>query len=231
MFFSYAADTEVTCVFNSSCVLPCTFQNSSDPVIHWIYMTAEKPHVHSYYFNRDQLVHQSQNYRGRTSLFQDRISRGNASLQLSGVKVQDEGRYKCYVGTIRGFEESFFNLETEGWTSLSFLVRLFFHIESRLFVLLVAPVSEVNISQAGDRITCSSEGIYPEPELYWSTVPPLNLTLQNRTIVQQTGEQLYNIRSSLVVSDNDTDVIYSCTIRTQRNQKTVTLNKPSKQPI
>ncbi|MEQ2289656.1 hypothetical protein AMECASPLE_035445 [Ameca splendens] len=41
--------------------------------------------------------------------------------------------------------------------------------------------------------------IYPQPELSWSTIPPSNPVLQNRTTVQQTEEQLYNISSSLTV--------------------------------
>lgn len=55
--------------------------------------------VHGYYNNRDQLGYQDQNFRGRTSLFQDQISRGTASLQLTGVKVQYQGRYECYTST------------------------------------------------------------------------------------------------------------------------------------
>ncbi|MEQ2210421.1 hypothetical protein XENOCAPTIV_013199, partial [Xenoophorus captivus] len=53
-----------------------------------------------------------------------------------------------------------------------------------------------------NRIICSSKGIYPQPELTWSTIPPSNTTMQNRTTVQQTEEQLYSISSSLMVSDS-----------------------------
>uniref|UniRef100_A0A3Q3AQ74 Ig-like domain-containing protein n=1 Tax=Kryptolebias marmoratus TaxID=37003 RepID=A0A3Q3AQ74_KRYMA len=198
---TYAVNTlnnpEVTCVFSSSCLLPCHFQVGTLPLIHWIYMPAEDTYIHSYYFNQDQQGYRDQLFRGRTSLFKDQISRGNASLLLRGVKVQDEGRYKC---------------------RMSFCMFLF-----------AAPVSEVSISQEGNRITCSSEGIYPEPELTWSTSPPSNMELQNRTRVQQTEEQLYSISSSLMVSDRDPDLSYSCTVRTQRNQKTAIYTyKPSK---
>uniref|UniRef100_A0A3Q3AV90 Ig-like domain-containing protein n=1 Tax=Kryptolebias marmoratus TaxID=37003 RepID=A0A3Q3AV90_KRYMA len=189
------ADTEVFCVFGESCILPCQFHASSDPVIHWIYMTTGDLWVYSYYDSRVQLGHQDQRFNGRTSLFEDQISRGNASLLLRGVKVQDQGRYQCYTSTTMGDKESFINVKTE------------------------APVSEVSISQEGNRITCSSEGIYPEPELTWSTSPPSNMELQDRPRVQQTEEQLYSISSSLMVSDRDPDLIYSCTVRTQRNQR------------
>eukprot|EP00064_Thunnus_orientalis_P025643 superscaffoldBa00013532_g26040 len=47
------------------------------------------------------------------SLFRNQISRGNASLQLTGVKVQDQGRYKCYTSTSSRPQESFINLRVD----------------------------------------------------------------------------------------------------------------------
>uniref|UniRef100_A0A4W6G2M8 Immunoglobulin V-set domain-containing protein n=1 Tax=Lates calcarifer TaxID=8187 RepID=A0A4W6G2M8_LATCA len=73
-------------------------------------VTAGHLPVHSYYRNKDQFGLQDQFFRNRTSLFKDQISRGNASLQLTGVEVQDQGRYRCYTSTMRGKEESFINL-------------------------------------------------------------------------------------------------------------------------
>uniref|UniRef100_A0A3Q4H8F7 Immunoglobulin V-set domain-containing protein n=1 Tax=Neolamprologus brichardi TaxID=32507 RepID=A0A3Q4H8F7_NEOBR len=70
--------------------------------------------VHSFYNNKDQLKLQSERFRGRTSLFNDQISAGIASLQLTKVEVQDEGRYKCYTSTDRGNQESFINLKIKG---------------------------------------------------------------------------------------------------------------------
>ncbi|XP_050924364.1 immunoglobulin superfamily member 10 isoform X4 [Lates calcarifer] len=194
-------DTEVSCVFMESCILPCSFQSGADPIIHWIQVTAGNLYVHSFYNNQDQLRLQNQHFRNRTSLFKDQISRGNASLQLTGVEVQDQGGYRCYTSTMRGKEESFINLRVD------------------------APVSKVNMEQVGNRIICSSEGIYPEPDLTWSTSPPSNLNLQNQTSIQQTEQQLYNISSSLILSDSETDLIYICTISTHSNSRRAALCK------
>ncbi|KAL7373633.1 hypothetical protein ABVT39_011149 [Epinephelus coioides] len=172
-------------------------------VIHWIQLTAEALHVHSFYSNQDQLAQQDQRFRGRTSLFKDQISRGNASLQLTGVELQDQGKFRCYTSTITGTKESFINLKVE------------------------APVRKVDIQQVENRITCSSEGIYPEPQLTWSTNPPSNMTLQNKTTVHQTEQQLYNINSYLTVSDSAPDLVYSCTVSTHRNRRRATLFKPT----
>ncbi|XP_035981036.1 CD276 antigen-like [Fundulus heteroclitus] len=201
--FSEEADTEVSCVFSESCMLPCQFPFGSEPLIHWMRVSAGDSVVHSYYKDQDQLGYQVENFKNRTSLFQDQISRGNASLLLRGVKVQDEGEYKCYISTMRGFEESFVNVKTE------------------------APVSKVIINQEKNRIICSSEGIYPKPELTWSIDPPSNTTALNiTTSVQQTEEKLYSISSSLVVSDDDPHLTYSCTVSTQRSKKTAAIRKP-----
>ncbi|XP_026219609.1 CD276 antigen-like [Anabas testudineus] len=195
------ADTDVSCVFMENCILPCSFQNGA--VIHWI-QVAELLPVHSYYYNQDQLTDQDQHFRNRTSLFKDQISMGNASLQLTGVKVQDQGRYRCHTVTILSKNESFIHLQVD------------------------APVNKIHIQQVKNNITCSSEGIYPEPELTWSTNPPSNMTFSTTTRVQQTEQQLYSISSSLILSDPGTDVVYSCTISTRRNNGTATLFVSSK---
>ncbi|KAK7881532.1 hypothetical protein WMY93_029941 [Mugilogobius chulae] len=87
--------TEVSCVLLESCVLPCSFDSGSeDPVINWSKIPGHIP-VHSYYHGQNQPEHQHENFTGRTSLFEEELSTGNASLLLSEVKVQDEGTYEC----------------------------------------------------------------------------------------------------------------------------------------
>uniref|UniRef100_A0A3B4TZF0 Ig-like domain-containing protein n=1 Tax=Seriola dumerili TaxID=41447 RepID=A0A3B4TZF0_SERDU len=197
MFHLSRGDSEVSCVFMESCILPCSFQGGADVVIHWIQLTVGHLPVHSFYHNQDQLGHQVQRFRDRTSLFKDQISRGNASLQLTGVEVQDEDTYKCHTSVIRGNKDSFINLKVD------------------------APVDQVDLQQVGNRITCSSEGIYPEPALTWCTSPPSNLNLQHKTTKQKTEQLLYNISSYLTLSDSDLG--YSCTVSTRRNRKRATL--------
>uniref|UniRef100_A0A3Q1JHL7 Ig-like domain-containing protein n=1 Tax=Anabas testudineus TaxID=64144 RepID=A0A3Q1JHL7_ANATE len=190
-------DTDVSCVLMENCILPCSFKTGAEVVIHW---TDTFP-VHSYYHDQDQLSQQDQHFKARTSLFKDQISRGNASLLLTGVKVQDQGRYRCFTSTVTENNETFINLEVD------------------------APVNKVDIHQVENSITCSSEGIYPEPELTWSTNPPSNMTLNTPTRVQQTEQQLYSISSSLILSDPGTDVVYSCTISTHRNKRRTTFRQ------
>lgn len=103
----------MSCTVLEKCTLPCSFRAGNDSVIHWI-SEANGTHVHSYYFDQDQLKYQDQRFRGRTSLFKEQISRGNASLQLTAVEVQEQGRYKCYTSTKTEHLESFINVKVDG---------------------------------------------------------------------------------------------------------------------
>lgn len=95
-------------------MLPCSSEGGTKVVIHWFQQSAGNRFVHSFYEGHDQLAVQYQRLRGRTSLFSDQISSGNASLLLTKVEVQDEGRYKCYTSTENGIKESFINLKMDG---------------------------------------------------------------------------------------------------------------------
>uniref|UniRef100_A0A3P9CWM3 HERV-H LTR-associating protein 2 n=1 Tax=Maylandia zebra TaxID=106582 RepID=A0A3P9CWM3_9CICH len=183
-------------------MLPCSSQDVTQIIIHWFKMSGDIL-VHSFYNNKNQHGYQDQRFRDRTSLFKDQISKGNVSLQLAGVKVQDEGRYKCHISTLQGNRDSFINLNVN------------------------APVQKVNIQQTGNQMTCSSEGLYPKPNLTWTTSPPSNMSLQYKTTAQETQQLLYNINSSLMVSERVKDLDYSCTISTHRNRKRATLSRAS----
>ncbi|XP_070999814.1 V-set domain-containing T-cell activation inhibitor 1-like [Oncorhynchus clarkii lewisi] len=114
------------------CGLPCSFQRGSDELSHWLKVEDKDLNIHSYYYSTYQLKQKSQRFRRRTTLFNDQIPKGNASLLLRGITLQDQGRYKCYTSTIKGNMESFINIAVE------------------------APVHLVDIQLSDDIITCSS---------------------------------------------------------------------------
>uniref|UniRef100_A0A3P9M7J0 Ig-like domain-containing protein n=1 Tax=Oryzias latipes TaxID=8090 RepID=A0A3P9M7J0_ORYLA len=107
-------DAEVSCQFGQSCILPCSFTPGDHLGIYWVQLTPTQAGFHSYYDNKDQLRHQDQRFRGRTSLFQEQMSKGNASLQLTGVKVQDQGPYRCLTSTITETGEFYINMKVYG---------------------------------------------------------------------------------------------------------------------
>ncbi|XP_061777318.1 uncharacterized protein LOC133569153 isoform X2 [Nerophis ophidion] len=190
-------DKDVWCRLNESCLLQANFTVGQDVVIHWQKKLKEDIYAHSYYYSADQLQLQDKQFKNRTSLFKEHIKDGNSTLLLKKVVVADEGRYMCYVGTISEKKESFINL----------------HVE--------AAVTTINIQQDGNNLTCSSSGIYPEPQLTWSTEPLLLHALQNATKVDNgTGETLYSISGWLVVAgDNTSQVDYICDVRSHSSRR------------
>ncbi|XP_062235192.1 V-set and immunoglobulin domain-containing protein 10-like [Platichthys flesus] len=81
------------------------------------------------------------------------------------------------------------------------------------------------MEQVEDSFTCRSEGIYPEPQLTWSTRPPSNVTLQNQTSVKETEQQLYEISSTVTLSDRDSVLI--CSISTRSGRRSAVWYQPT----
>uniref|UniRef100_A0A8C5N7U3 Ig-like domain-containing protein n=1 Tax=Gouania willdenowi TaxID=441366 RepID=A0A8C5N7U3_GOUWI len=194
-------DVEVSCVIATSCILPCSFKASSEIIIHWLRLV-DGVHAHSYYNNINQLAHQNPQFENRTSLFDSQISQGNASLLLTNVMIQDSGRYKCYTSTTLGYKESMVNVQVN------------------------ALISRVGVSLTDGGFTCSSEGIYPQPELTWSTRPPSkhlhNLSSADFHI---SPGGLYSVSSFLRLPHTHSSV--SCSVKTRGNRKKTTLMQRS----
>jgi len=90
-------------------------------VHHWYKENGNTFPVHTYYYNEDQLEKQDSLYKGRTALFLDQISGGNASLSLARVNFQDEGPYMCYA---RSNEDTFVRLTVRGELKSCVIVRM-----------------------------------------------------------------------------------------------------------
>lgn len=101
-------------------VLGCVFSpdfgpnpNISSLVVTW--QRVENNHVvHSFYYERDQLDLQDSAYQKRTSLFVNKLSKGNASVRIENVGVKDAGRYLCTVSTSRGTDKASLQLDYGG---------------------------------------------------------------------------------------------------------------------
>ncbi|KAK7888806.1 hypothetical protein WMY93_024366 [Mugilogobius chulae] len=181
---SYAA---LICAPLESCVLPCSFDPGPDPVVHWTKDTTEDTPVHIYYRNQNQLLDQHQNYKGRTSLFEKLLSTGNASLLLSEVKVQDEGRYKCF---------------TSSFTTVSRHIYVTLRVE--------VPVKNVSLHQEEQKLVCRADGLYPKPSLSWFPLPD---SVKPNTSVNVSEDGLFSVYSSVSVPQTSA-VNYTCNVST-----------------
>lgn len=95
--------------------------------------------------------------------------------------------------------------------------------------VLTAPVGKVNIQREENNITCSSVGIYPKPQLTWSTSPPSNEAFTNPTEVRKTEQLLYNISNSMTLTN--THLNYTCIITSGRHKGRATLFQTSKHSL
>lgn len=97
------------------------------------------------------------------------------------------------------------------------------HSRCSFFFVFAALIRNVNIELESDTVTCSSERIYPEPELSWSMNPPSPMRDPPKPEVQLMEDGLYNISSTIVM--NSTALSYSCTVSAGRSKRKSTLLK------
>ncbi|KAF0038326.1 hypothetical protein F2P81_008810 [Scophthalmus maximus] len=178
------ADTNVSCIIQDDCILPCSFRPTGTVVIHWY---KQQIPVHSYYYNKDQFGLQNKHFSGRTGLFNSHIPHGNASLLLRRVKVQDRGRYKCYTSTRKENQEIFINLEVK------------------------ALIQSVIMEMTDEMVTCSSPNIYPIPQVTWATDPTsAQGALENSTIKTTDHKGLFTVESTLRILGNLANHTFFC---------------------
>ncbi|XP_077592635.1 uncharacterized protein LOC144209938 [Stigmatopora nigra] len=192
---------DVCCRWNSSCLFEASFPVGEEVVVlHWRHMSAGQVYVHSFYENAEQLDLQNQRFRGRTSLFKEKLKEGNTSLLLRNVVIDDSGTYQCYVRTDSGTNRSTIQVQVE------------------------APVTAIQIRQVeGNRLLCSSEGIFPRPQIRWFFGPTLVQTPDSNSNVLQQGEtKLFSVNSRLrLMGDGE----YVCEVSTSNSSRRTTWSK------
>ncbi|KPP61536.1 hypothetical protein Z043_120355 [Scleropages formosus] len=190
---------QVTCTFSQDCVLPCSFEPTGSAAnISW--HRQDSP-VLFFDGSGRSAERQSPHYMGRTSLFWERVSHGNASLQLRSVNTADRGRYRCRVSTEQGARDAFIIARVE------------------------APVSsltlEVTRRSGHKELRCSSQDIYPAPQLWWSTEPPVRPEALKHTTRKRANEQgLYSIESTVDAADGLSEHSYVCAMNSSYGSQT-----------
>ncbi|NWV29052.1 CD276 protein, partial [Origma solitaria] len=91
----------VVALFGHDATLSCSFSpdaNFSLGELSLIWqLTDTKRLVHSFAGGRDRLEDQGRAFANRTALFRQELPRGNVSLLLRRVQIQDEGSFTCFV--------------------------------------------------------------------------------------------------------------------------------------
>ncbi|NWV80671.1 CD276 protein, partial [Dasyornis broadbenti] len=91
----------VVALFGHDTTLSCSFSpdanfSVADLSLIW-QLTDTKRLVHGFAEGRDRLEDQGRAFANRTELFREELSRGNVSLLLRRVEIQDEGSFTCFV--------------------------------------------------------------------------------------------------------------------------------------
>ncbi|XP_051899638.1 butyrophilin subfamily 3 member A1-like [Pristis pectinata] len=157
--------------------------SASNMVVQWLKSGLDSP-VHVYRHGQDDPLAQHQDYRARTELFKDEMTRGNIALRIKNVRRFDEGRYICSVGAGTDNEQAAVELLVLGLGSEPQIQMKGYHGD-------------------GIRLVCKSSGWYPEPEILWVSEDGRNLT-QAETRSYSNTEGLVNVESSVGVTRQST---------------------------
>ncbi|XP_066534421.1 CD276 antigen homolog [Hoplias malabaricus] len=168
-------------VLDQSVILHCSFPvvgslDMNSAVVTW---QRGLEVVHSFYHRRDQLGHQNKMYKNRTSLYHEEMAKGNASLRLDQVTLEDAGIYTCSVSTQIGSQKKSFMLKVAA-----------FYPEPHLHISL--------LSDGKVDLILTSNGGYPFPSLQWLVGNREDITDVTETqLKQDETTRLYSINSKL----------------------------------
>lgn len=169
--FGFQKEQTITGRLDADIILPCLYEIGSEPVIYWRKQDSET--IHSFFKDTDQIV--GTQYINRTSLFHDEIKKGNASLLLKRLRLQDEDSYTCYVGTS----------VQNSW------VKVMLKLEG-----FMTPVIEYEETNTSSNLRCSVLCAQPCPNITWQVD---NVSISNH-IVEEMG--FYVSRINIESSDS-----------------------------
>ncbi|XP_041088030.1 butyrophilin subfamily 2 member A2-like, partial [Polyodon spathula] len=182
-------------------ILPCQLSTSisaEDFEVRW-YRERFDDLVYQYKGGKELTQQQSKEYQGRASLLNQQPGSGVLSLVLKKVRVSDEGKYTCFAGTSKWYEEPNMELQVQAFGSAPVI-----HIEEHLKRFIT--------------LSCLSLGWYPQPEMYWTDGAGRNVTALTQPSVQRDRNGLYSIRSHVQVKKNSNDRV-SCLVIQKRQRR------------
>ncbi|XP_057607943.1 butyrophilin-like protein 2 [Chionomys nivalis] len=152
---------------------------------------------------------QMEEYRGRVEWTEDSTHEGSVALKIHQIQPGDDGQYWCRLQ------------EGDNWKEASVLLRV------------AALGSSPNIhvegpGEGGIQLVCTSQGWFPEPEVYWeATWGEELLSFSQNHVLGEDG--LFYVEDTLVVR-NDTSETYSCFIYNHglKEAKEATIALPEK---
>uniref|UniRef100_A0A8C5GV51 Ig-like domain-containing protein n=1 Tax=Gouania willdenowi TaxID=441366 RepID=A0A8C5GV51_GOUWI len=189
-------DVLVSCVISEECVLPCSFQPSSNETVEWLRLG-----VLVYRLDQGrEFVHQQLS--GRAQLFPHLVTRGNATLIIRRSILKDRGAYTCRVQTAAGEHQAKVVLKVEA------PIRRLFLETSRL--------------SGYEEMKCVVRDVFPPPRVTWVTEPPTFERLRPLTRMLADKNGLYTVDSRLRKLGGQPNLLYICRVSTSYSDETWT---------
>ncbi|XP_076019053.1 uncharacterized protein LOC143010561 isoform X2 [Genypterus blacodes] len=182
-------------------VLPCLLEPATDSAgltLEWTKPDMRPRFVFVWREKEELLDIKHPSYMGRASMFIDELKHGNISLKISTAKLSDEGRYRCFIPTLK--IDTFVDLVV-GVVS-SPLIRL----------------SGIDTSSSAVMLECESAGWYPEAEVLWLDAEG-NIVSAGPTETLRGPDGLYTVSSSVTV-DNKHGNTFTCKLRQNKTNLT-----------
>ncbi|KAM9234639.1 butyrophilin-like protein 1 [Dugong dugon] len=174
----------VVALLGEDATLPCQLSPEQSAVsmhIRW-YRAQLSPAVLVYQNGQEQGGEQMLEYRGRTELARDSISKGNVALLIQHVRASDNGQYRCCFKDGNISQEAIVELNVIG-------------LGSAPQVHMTGP------EDGGIRVLCSSGGWFPKPKVQWGDMAGVKLPSFSESQTQD-GDGLFHVEASLVVTDS-----------------------------
>ncbi|XP_067865038.1 butyrophilin subfamily 3 member A2-like, partial [Heterodontus francisci] len=189
-------DDPVVAIVGEDALLECQLVPDlfiSNMVVQWLKSGLDSP-VHVYRNGEDDIVVQHKNYRGRTELIKDELTKGIISLRIKKTTISDEGKYRCLVDDKTNSAEAAVILEVAGLGRKPWIQMKQYH-------------------NNGIQLVCKSSGWYPEPEILWINEDGNNV-IQAETRYQQDSKGLVDVQSNIEITKQSTNS-FKCLIQSE----------------
>uniref|UniRef100_A0A667ZF32 Ig-like domain-containing protein n=1 Tax=Myripristis murdjan TaxID=586833 RepID=A0A667ZF32_9TELE len=188
----------IVAIVGDDITLPSHLEPAVDAVgmtVEWTRPDLEPRFVYLWRDGHEIVINQNPTYEGRTFLFRDKLKNGDVSLTLSKVKISDEGKYRCFIPSLR--RDTIITLVVGAASS---------------------PVLNVTKSSSGVVLECESKGWYPEPELFWLDAEGKLLSAGAPETVRG-PDGLYTVSSRVTVEKSHSNS-FTCRVQQSKIQQT-----------
>ncbi|XP_045860861.1 butyrophilin subfamily 1 member A1-like isoform X3 [Meles meles] len=184
----------IVAMLGTDTVLPCRVSpamNVESMELRW-FRSQFSEAVYVYKDGMEQAGEQLVDFKGRAELVKDFITEGRVAVRIYGLRISDNGIYKCFFQKGSDYEEATLELKVIG-------------LGSGPRVFMVGPEDK------GIRLTCTGKGWFPQPEVQWTDARGEKIPSLSED-ENQDDDGLFQIEASLIVRDSSKTEV-SCSMK------------------